>query len=120
MVDHSAVQEGWSYTTYIAPSLLHCSVIDHSDTIWPRLTRGLFSYGDGLSINHHACAMQVGNFKLIIRNYKPLGFLTMFSFTGNNGANSERTLAIQNSRRRSLLWRVSRSGTDYLDTTDKR
>uniref|UniRef100_A0A2H1V447 SFRICE_008761 n=1 Tax=Spodoptera frugiperda TaxID=7108 RepID=A0A2H1V447_SPOFR len=29
----SRVREGWSYTTYIAPSLLHCSVIDHSDTI---------------------------------------------------------------------------------------
>uniref|UniRef100_A0A2H1VMC6 SFRICE_005035 n=1 Tax=Spodoptera frugiperda TaxID=7108 RepID=A0A2H1VMC6_SPOFR len=25
---------------------------------WPLLTKGLFSYGEGLSINHHACSMR--------------------------------------------------------------
>uniref|UniRef100_A0A2H1WUB4 SFRICE_028968 n=1 Tax=Spodoptera frugiperda TaxID=7108 RepID=A0A2H1WUB4_SPOFR len=38
---------------------------------WPLLTKGLFSHGEGLSINHHACSMRVGDFKLKIRNYKP-------------------------------------------------
>uniref|UniRef100_A0A2H1VLD9 SFRICE_026080 n=1 Tax=Spodoptera frugiperda TaxID=7108 RepID=A0A2H1VLD9_SPOFR len=37
---------------------------------WPLLTKGLFSHG-GLNINHHAYSMQVGNFILIFRNYKP-------------------------------------------------
>uniref|UniRef100_A0A2H1VZZ5 SFRICE_026966 n=1 Tax=Spodoptera frugiperda TaxID=7108 RepID=A0A2H1VZZ5_SPOFR len=36
---------------------------------WPRLTKSL-SHGEGLNINHHACSMRVGDFKLIIRNYK--------------------------------------------------
>uniref|UniRef100_A0A2H1WUZ3 SFRICE_023606 n=1 Tax=Spodoptera frugiperda TaxID=7108 RepID=A0A2H1WUZ3_SPOFR len=34
------------------------------------ITKGLFSYGKGLSINHHTCSMWVGDFQLIIRNYK--------------------------------------------------
>uniref|UniRef100_A0A2H1VXQ3 SFRICE_030734 n=1 Tax=Spodoptera frugiperda TaxID=7108 RepID=A0A2H1VXQ3_SPOFR len=29
------------------------------------------SHGEGLSIDHHACSMRVGDLKLIIRNYKP-------------------------------------------------
>uniref|UniRef100_A0A2H1VUU5 SFRICE_026141 n=1 Tax=Spodoptera frugiperda TaxID=7108 RepID=A0A2H1VUU5_SPOFR len=37
---------------------------------WPLLTKGLSSHGEGLSINHHACSM-IGDFKLLIRNYKP-------------------------------------------------
>uniref|UniRef100_A0A2H1WTB6 SFRICE_007691 n=1 Tax=Spodoptera frugiperda TaxID=7108 RepID=A0A2H1WTB6_SPOFR len=32
--------------------------------------KGLFSYEEGLDINHHACSVLVGAFKLIIRNYK--------------------------------------------------
>uniref|UniRef100_A0A2H1W8N7 SFRICE_012613 n=1 Tax=Spodoptera frugiperda TaxID=7108 RepID=A0A2H1W8N7_SPOFR len=51
---------------------------------WPLLTKGLFSHGEGLSINHYTCSMQVVDFKLIIRNYKlrfphdvfPLPFVT--------------------------------------------
>uniref|UniRef100_A0A2H1V4W4 SFRICE_001424 n=1 Tax=Spodoptera frugiperda TaxID=7108 RepID=A0A2H1V4W4_SPOFR len=38
---------------------------------WPLLTKGLFSHGEGLNINHHACSMRVGDFKVIIKNYKP-------------------------------------------------
>uniref|UniRef100_A0A2H1V3G1 SFRICE_012601 n=1 Tax=Spodoptera frugiperda TaxID=7108 RepID=A0A2H1V3G1_SPOFR len=40
----------------------------------------LFSHGKGLSINHHACSMWVGDFKLVIRNFCP-GFFAMVSFT---------------------------------------
>uniref|UniRef100_A0A2H1W294 SFRICE_004981 n=1 Tax=Spodoptera frugiperda TaxID=7108 RepID=A0A2H1W294_SPOFR len=29
------------------------------------------SHGEDLSIYHHACSMRVGDFKLVIRNYKP-------------------------------------------------
>uniref|UniRef100_A0A2H1V8K1 SFRICE_010146 n=1 Tax=Spodoptera frugiperda TaxID=7108 RepID=A0A2H1V8K1_SPOFR len=39
---------------------------------WPLLTKVLFSHGEGLSINHHALAMRVGDFRLIIRYYKPM------------------------------------------------
>uniref|UniRef100_A0A2H1VGC5 SFRICE_022560 n=1 Tax=Spodoptera frugiperda TaxID=7108 RepID=A0A2H1VGC5_SPOFR len=34
------------------------------------LIKGLFSHGEGWSINNRVCSMRVGNFKLIIRNYK--------------------------------------------------
>uniref|UniRef100_A0A2H1VFI6 SFRICE_014763 n=1 Tax=Spodoptera frugiperda TaxID=7108 RepID=A0A2H1VFI6_SPOFR len=33
---------------------------------WSRLTKGLFSHGEGLNIKHHACSMGVGDFNLII------------------------------------------------------
>ncbi|PZC76890.1 hypothetical protein B5X24_HaOG204029 [Helicoverpa armigera] len=39
----------------------------------PLLDTGLFSYGKGLRVNHHACSMRVGDFKL----FSP-GFLEMF------------------------------------------
>uniref|UniRef100_A0A2H1VK78 SFRICE_022633 n=1 Tax=Spodoptera frugiperda TaxID=7108 RepID=A0A2H1VK78_SPOFR len=38
---------------------------------WPLLTKGLFSHAEGLNINHHACSMRVGYFKLVIRKHKP-------------------------------------------------
>uniref|UniRef100_A0A2H1WLZ1 SFRICE_035186 n=1 Tax=Spodoptera frugiperda TaxID=7108 RepID=A0A2H1WLZ1_SPOFR len=47
---------------------------DHFTSIpykWPVLTKGLFSYGECLNFNHHACSMRIGDFKLIIRKYKP-------------------------------------------------
>uniref|UniRef100_A0A2H1VJ29 SFRICE_018916 n=1 Tax=Spodoptera frugiperda TaxID=7108 RepID=A0A2H1VJ29_SPOFR len=40
-------------------------------TLWPLLTKALFSHGEGLSINHHACSMRVGDFKLIIEVVSP-------------------------------------------------
>uniref|UniRef100_A0A2H1VXX3 SFRICE_017735 n=1 Tax=Spodoptera frugiperda TaxID=7108 RepID=A0A2H1VXX3_SPOFR len=33
--------------------------------------QSLFLHGEDLSINHHACSMRVGDFKLFIRNNKP-------------------------------------------------
>uniref|UniRef100_A0A2H1VUL4 SFRICE_026110 n=1 Tax=Spodoptera frugiperda TaxID=7108 RepID=A0A2H1VUL4_SPOFR len=48
---------------------------------WPLLTKGLFSHGECLSFNHHACSMRVSDFKLIIRSYKPK-FRHVFFFTG--------------------------------------
>uniref|UniRef100_A0A2H1V9K9 SFRICE_000589 n=1 Tax=Spodoptera frugiperda TaxID=7108 RepID=A0A2H1V9K9_SPOFR len=57
------------FTIHILPvSITHCQ---QSAYKWPLLTKSLFSYAEGLSINHHTCSMQVGDFKLIIRNYKP-------------------------------------------------
>uniref|UniRef100_A0A2H1WMJ9 SFRICE_030459 n=1 Tax=Spodoptera frugiperda TaxID=7108 RepID=A0A2H1WMJ9_SPOFR len=38
---------------------------------WPLLTKDFFSLGESLRINHHACSMRFGDFKLIIRSYKP-------------------------------------------------
>uniref|UniRef100_A0A2H1WK06 SFRICE_021113 n=1 Tax=Spodoptera frugiperda TaxID=7108 RepID=A0A2H1WK06_SPOFR len=38
---------------------------------WPLLTKSLCSLGEGLSINHHACSMRVGDFKYILRTDKP-------------------------------------------------
>uniref|UniRef100_A0A2H1VR49 SFRICE_005651 n=1 Tax=Spodoptera frugiperda TaxID=7108 RepID=A0A2H1VR49_SPOFR len=37
---------------------------------WPQQTKGLFSHGEGLGVNHRFCSMRVGDFKLIIINYK--------------------------------------------------
>uniref|UniRef100_A0A2H1WFQ6 SFRICE_035004 n=1 Tax=Spodoptera frugiperda TaxID=7108 RepID=A0A2H1WFQ6_SPOFR len=31
--------------------------------VWPLLTKGLFSHGEGLSINHHACLVQAGTYR---------------------------------------------------------
>uniref|UniRef100_A0A2H1WSN8 SFRICE_028850 n=1 Tax=Spodoptera frugiperda TaxID=7108 RepID=A0A2H1WSN8_SPOFR len=47
---------------------------------WPLLTKALFSHDEGLSINHHACTMRVGDFKLTIRNYKPRSPHDVFLF----------------------------------------
>ena len=45
----------------------------------PLLGKGLFSYREGTSIDHHACSRRVGDFRHILI-ISP-GFLTMFSFT---------------------------------------
>uniref|UniRef100_A0A2H1VM82 SFRICE_013791 n=1 Tax=Spodoptera frugiperda TaxID=7108 RepID=A0A2H1VM82_SPOFR len=48
---------------------------------WPLLTKGVFSHGEGLSINHTTldqCGLAISNLKLEIINP---GFPTMFSFT---------------------------------------
>uniref|UniRef100_A0A2H1W113 SFRICE_012423 n=1 Tax=Spodoptera frugiperda TaxID=7108 RepID=A0A2H1W113_SPOFR len=37
---------------------------------WPLMTKSLFSRREDLSIIHQTCSMRVGDFKLIIRNYK--------------------------------------------------
>uniref|UniRef100_A0A2H1WJD0 SFRICE_017568 n=1 Tax=Spodoptera frugiperda TaxID=7108 RepID=A0A2H1WJD0_SPOFR len=54
--------------------LTRCSFTNsllHAAYKWPLLAKGLFSHGQGLNINHHACTMWVGDFKIVIRNYKP-------------------------------------------------
>ena len=45
----------------------------------PLLDEGLFSYREGMSIDHHASSRRVGVFRLIF--IISSGFLTMFSFT---------------------------------------
>uniref|UniRef100_A0A2H1VAF9 SFRICE_003996 n=1 Tax=Spodoptera frugiperda TaxID=7108 RepID=A0A2H1VAF9_SPOFR len=49
---------------------------------WPLVAKGLLSHGECVSINHHACSMRVGDFKLIIRNYKPRFLHNVFLHPG--------------------------------------
>uniref|UniRef100_A0A2H1WPV1 SFRICE_020758 n=1 Tax=Spodoptera frugiperda TaxID=7108 RepID=A0A2H1WPV1_SPOFR len=51
------------YNYYVTFISLHISST-LTNYKWPLLTKGLFSHGEGLSINHHACSMRVGDFKL--------------------------------------------------------
>uniref|UniRef100_A0A2H1V4L8 SFRICE_003675 n=1 Tax=Spodoptera frugiperda TaxID=7108 RepID=A0A2H1V4L8_SPOFR len=58
----------------------HNVTADDKDVPVAIADQSLFSHREGLIINHHVCSMRVGDFKLVIRNYKPR-FPPMFSLT---------------------------------------
>ncbi|PZC71290.1 hypothetical protein B5X24_HaOG213674 [Helicoverpa armigera] len=62
--------------------------------ILPLLGCGLLSHGEGLSVNHHAYSMQVGDFRL----HSP-GFFEMFSVTFLSA------IGVQNIRRKYIQLR---------------